>query len=194
MDDVSGRVTQLLRRAGDGDAEAVAELFPLVYDELRRMARGYMRRERGDHTLQTTALVNEAYLKLTGSDVSAIDRAHFMRLAARAMRRILVDHARTKRAAKRGGGEAAVTLDEAVMTSATPAADIVALDAALDALRTHDDRKASVVELFYFGGLSYEEIARTLEISVATATRDMRVSRAWLHREMVESRGAADEG
>ena len=182
---VSAHVTELLVAWSAGDSSALDRLVPLVHAELRRLARRQMRRERDGHTLQTTALVNEAYLRLV--DLSRIrwqDRAHFFAMSARLMRRILVDHARSRQYVKRGGGAWRVTFDEALVASAEPAADLLALDDALQALARVDARKSQVVELRYFGGLSVEETAEALHVSPETVMRDWRLARAWLLREI----------
>ena len=180
-----GAVTELLRAWGNGDDDALEQLTPLVEAELRRLARGYMRRERRDHTLQTTALVNEAFLRLTDArSVRWQDRAHFLAISARLMRRILVDHARTRRYAKRGGGAAKVSLDEALVVTSDPRPDLVALDDALQALAAVDSRKGQVVEMRFFGGLSVEETAEALGVSPQTVMRDWRLAKVWLLREL----------
>lgn len=158
--------------------------MPIVYQELRRLAAGYLRRERAGHTLQPTALVAEAYLRLVGEDHPEwSDRVAFFAVAARHMRQILVDHARRRRAAKRGGGQRVITLDEALLPSER-AHDLVALDDALEALSRLDERKARAVELHYFGGLTHEEAGRVLGVHPNTVARDLRLARAWLHREI----------
>lgn len=178
-------VTQLLAAWCHGDQTAFNQLVPLVHDELRRVARHYMRGERVNHTLQPTALVNEAYLRLIDyRHVEWRNRAHFIAIASQAMRHLLVDHARTKRREKRGGGRIFVTLDEAATQAAERSAEVVALDEALARLFTIDERKSRVVELRYFGGLSNEEIAEVLKVSVNTVVRDWSLARAWLRREM----------
>ena len=180
-----GAVTELLRAWGDGDDGALEQLTPLVEAELRRLARGYMRRERPDHTLQPTALVNEAFLRLTGArGVRWQDRAHFLGISARLMRRVLVDHARSRGYHKRGGGAQRVTLTEELAISPEPALDVVALDRALEALATVDTRKSRVIELRYFGGLSVEETAEVLHVSTDTVKRDWRLAKLWLLREL----------
>jgi RNA polymerase sigma factor (TIGR02999 family) len=180
-----GAVTDLLRAWADGDDGALERLAPLVEAELRRLARGYMRRERRGHTLQTTALVNEAFLRLTGArGVRWQDRAHFLGISARLMRRVLVDHARSRGYRKRGGGAQRVSLDEGVRPVAEPALDLLALDRALDALAAVDPRKCRVVELRYFGGLSVEETAEVLAVSPDTVKRDWRLAKLWLLREL----------
>jgi RNA polymerase sigma-70 factor, ECF subfamily len=180
-----GVVTQLLRAWGDGDADALEQLTPLVEAELRRLARGYMARERRGHTLQTTALVNEAFLRLTDArKIRWQDRAHFLGISARLMRRVLVDHARSRGYRKRGGGVERVTLDEGVVTSPEPTLDVLALDRALEALAAVDVRKSRVVELRFFGGLSVEETAEVLHVSSDTVKRDWRLAKLWLLHEL----------
>lgn len=179
-------VTALLRDWRNGDRQALEQLTPLVYDELRRIAAGYLRGERSGHTLQSTALVHEAYVRLVDADVDWQDRAHFFALAARTMRRILVDHAEARGAAKRGGGLVAVTLHEEIpaASDADGSTDLLALDAALNKLAALDPRHASVVELHYFGGLTYAEIAETLGLSTSTLDRSLRLAKAWLASEL----------
>lgn len=180
-----GAVTELLRAWSGGDDGALERLTPLVEAELRRLARGYMRRERRGHTLQTTALVNEAFLRLT--DAHAIgwqDRAHFLGIAARLMRRVLVDHARARGYRKRGGGVQRVTLNEGLVPSPEPALNLIALDRALEALAAVDPRKSRVIELRFFGGLSVEETAEVLHVSADTVKRDWRLAKLWLLREL----------
>ena len=179
------RVTQLLHEWSQGDDSALAELTPLVYEELRRLAHRQMGAERSDHTLQTTALVNEAYLRLADqTNPSWQNRAHFFAVAARAMRQILVSYARSDRAQKRGGGALRVELDEAAIVSPEESKEIVDLHEALERLATLDSRKAQVVELKYFGGLNYDEMAEVLKISPVTVRRDWEFARAWLHTEL----------
>ena len=158
--------------------------MPHVYDELRKRARRYMGSERPDHTLQTTGLVHEAYLKLIDADIPWKDRVHFFATAARAMRRILVDHARAHHAERRGGDVRPVSLDETAVISAKPSKALLLLDDALGQLATFDERKSRIVELRFFGGLSNQEIADALGVSIKTVEREMRLARAWLHREM----------
>lgn len=178
-------VTQLLLAWRNGDEQALAKLTPLVYDELRRLAARYLRREREGHTLQATALVNEAYLQLIDQQrVDWQNRAHFIGIAARLMRRILVDHARAHATAKRGHGAALLPLDEAKNTPGPTAPDVIALDDALQELAKYDLRKCHLIELRYFGGLSLEEIAEVTALSVATIRRDLRMAEAWLGRQM----------
>lgn len=181
---MSESVTQLLGAWRSGDEHALAELTPLVYSELRRLAGHYMRSERAGHTLQATAVVNEAFMRMVDMDVPWQDRAHFFAIAARSMRRILVDHAKAHRREKRGGKNTDLTLDEALVVSAEPDADLVNLDEALERLEALDERKAKVVELHYFGGLTYDEIAEAMEISAATVHRDLRMAKAWLQNEL----------
>jgi RNA polymerase sigma factor (TIGR02999 family) len=178
-------VTELLRAWSDGDDDALERLMPLVEAELRRLARAYMHRERREHTLQTTALVNEAFLRLTDArSVRWQDRAHFLGLSARLMRRVLVDHARHRGYQKRGGGAERVTLHEGLVAPADPALDVVALDRALDALAKVDVRKSRTIELRFFGGLSVEETAEVLQVSPDTVKRDWRLAKLWLLREL----------
>jgi RNA polymerase sigma factor (TIGR02999 family) len=181
-------VTDLLRAWAAGDPAALDELLPLVYDELRRQARRYMRAQPPGHTLQTTALVHEAYLRLVGqSHVDWQGRAHFLGVASKAMRSILVDHARARSAAKRGGAARAVTLDEAgglADASSQRGVDVLALDEALARLAELDARKSHLVELRYFGGLGIEEAAAVLGVSPATVKREWTTARAWLRREL----------
>ena len=176
-------VTQLLLRWREGEEEALEELMPLVYEELRRLARLKMRDERRDHTLQPTALVHEAFERLVDLRLEWQDRAHFLSMAARLMRRILVDHARAHRAAKRGQGAVKVSLHEGD-AAAEPCFEILGLNEALERLQQQDARPSRVIELHYFGGLSYREIAEALRLSEATVDRDMRFARAWLLREL----------
>ena len=180
-----GHVTELLRAWSDGDQRALAQLLPLVEAELRRLARIYMGRERRGHTLQPTALVNEAFLRL--ADARGLrwqDRAHFLGISARLMRRVLVDHARAHGYQKRGGGAQRVTLHEALLASPGQSLDILALDRALEALAAVDERKSRVVELRFFGGLSVEETAEALHLSSDTIKRDWRLAKLWLLREL----------
>ena len=178
-------VTQLLVAWSNGDSSARDALMPLVHDELRRLAHRYMGRERGNHTLQTSALVNEAYLRLIDQkDVHWQNRAHFFGIAARIMRRILVDYARKRGFAKRGGNLQPVTLDEAMIVSPERAAEVVALDDALNCLAELDQRKSQIIELRFFGGLSIEETAEVLGVSTGTVMRDWTFAKAWLRREI----------
>jgi len=173
--------------AGEGSPPELDSLFPRVYDELRRLAGALMRSERRDHTLEPTGLVHEAYLKLSrGGELAGIGRAHVLALAARAMRQILVDHARTRRRDKRGGGNLRVTLAEGV-AAVEPAWDILALDQALDRLARLDPQQVRIVELRFLAGLSVEEVAGLLAISPITVKRDTAVARAWLFRELKQA-------
>jgi RNA polymerase sigma-70 factor, ECF subfamily len=180
-----GNVTQLLRAWRDGDDAALDRLIPIVEADLRRLARGYMRRERADHTLQVTALINEAFLKLTDArQLQWQDRAHFLGITARLMRRVLVDHARARGYEKRGGRQKKVPLDEGVAVSPELALNVLALDRALEKLATVDPRRARVIELRFFGGLSVDEAAEVLHVSADTVKRDWRLARVWLSREL----------
>jgi RNA polymerase sigma factor (TIGR02999 family) len=183
------QVTQLLTDCRQGNDAALAQLTPLVYDDLRRLAHLYMSGQRQDHTLQTTALVNEAYLRLADqTNPRWQDRAHFVAVAARAMRQILVNYALGYRAQKRGGGAQKVELDEAALVSPSQSQEIVELHEALERLAALDRRKAEVVEQKYFGGLNYEEIAEVLKISAITVRRDWEFARAWLYKELHNAR------
>jgi RNA polymerase sigma factor (TIGR02999 family) len=178
-------ITQLLLAWGNGDHSALERLMPMVYEEMRKMARRYMNRQRPGHTLQTTALVNEAYLRLVdSSQVRWQNRAHFFAISAQLMRRILVDFARSRSNLKRGGGAQRVSIGEATEVSSTAGVDLVALDDALKALSAFDPRQSQIVELRYFGGLSEEEIAEALKISTRTVRREWSQARAWLYREL----------
>lgn len=181
-------ITQLLAEWSDGNQSALDELYPLVYDELHRLARRYMSRERKGHTLQTTALINEAYVRLVDQrNVHWANRSHFFAISAQIMRRILIDHARRHAYAKRGGGAQQVSLDEAVAVTSDIGAELLRLDEALKTLAEMDSRRSQVVELRYFGGLSNEEIAGVLHVSENTVTRDWNMARAWLYQQLVES-------
>ena len=181
-------ITPLLLRWSQGDEVALSQLLPVVYQELHRVAQHYLRRERSDHTLQPTALINEAYLRLIKQDFPEWEsRSHFFGVAARLMRQILVEHARTHAADKRGGGAAELPLDEALQYSSEKASELVALDDALMALGKFDERKVRIIELRYFGGMSLEETATALNLSIATINNETRVARAWLHRELSRS-------
>jgi RNA polymerase sigma factor (TIGR02999 family) len=178
-------VTALLLAWGDGDEAALARLIPIVHDELHRIARACMAGEKGHHTLQATALVNEAYLRLIGTQgMNWQNRAHFLAMAARLMRRILVDFARSRQYQKRGGGAVNVSLGPDIALSAEPGRDLVALDDALEALAKVDERKSRVIELRFFGGLSVIETAETLHVSPETVMRDWRLAKAWLLRQL----------
>ena len=183
-------VSQLLQAWGQGDLQAREDLIPLVYRQLRQRAAAYLRRERRDHTLQPTALVNEAYLRLMGQErVTWLNRAQFFGVAAQIMRRILTDHARAHQAAKRPGG-VRVTLDEGMRTAPPLDCELILLDEALRELAEIDERQAQIVELKYFGGLSEEEVAAVLSLSRATITREWQSARAWLYRRMTLGRAA----
>jgi RNA polymerase sigma factor (TIGR02999 family) len=184
----SSQVTELLVRWRDGDREALDSLLPLVYDELRRIARHYLQGERPGHTLQSTALVNEAYVRMVAQDFPQWqNRAHFFAVAAQLMRQILVDHARSHRASKRGGNVYKVSLDEAEEQPLATDVDIIALDDALKNLAEMDLQQSRVVELKFFAGLSIEDTAEVLNISPSTVKRDWITARAWLYRELDRS-------
>jgi RNA polymerase sigma factor (TIGR02999 family) len=179
------RVTDLLTRWSLGDDAALAELTPLVYEELRRLAHHHMGGQRPNHTLQTTALINEVYLRLADqTNPRWQNRAHFFAVAARAMRQILVSYARSQRSQKRGGGAVKVEFDDAALVSPEESKEIVDLHEALETLATLDSRKAQVVELKYFGGLNYDEIAEVLKISRVTVRRDWEFAKVWLYTEL----------
>ena len=181
----SSQITQLLAKWSDGDQSALEELTPLVYEELRRIAHHYMAGARPDHTLQTTALVNEAYLRLADqTHPNWQDRVHFFAVAARAMRQILVNYAMSYKAQKRGGGARKIELDEAALVADAQSKEVVELNEALERLSQLDARKAQVVELKYFGGLNQDEIANVLKISPVTVRREWRFAKAWLHNEL----------
>jgi RNA polymerase sigma factor (TIGR02999 family) len=178
-------VTRLLEDWRAGDEGALGELTPLVYDELHRLARRYMRSERPDHTLQATGLVNEAFIRMAGMDVSWAGRAHFYAVASRLMRRILVDYAKAHRSDKRGGGERPSTLEEVPFAAPdAQAADILVIDEALARLAQFDGRKSDIVVLHFFGGMTYDETAEALGISAATVHRELRLGKAWLLNEL----------
>jgi RNA polymerase sigma-70 factor (ECF subfamily) len=186
-------VTRLLLKWNNGDRAALDQLVPLVYDELRRLAHHYMRQERDGHTLQTTALVNEAYLRLIDQNsVRWQDRAHFFAIAAQMMRRILVDYARSRRYAKRGGDARQVSFDESAIVSPQKGVEMVAIDEALTDLAEHDARKSKIVELRYFGGLNIQETAEVMGISRTTVQREWRSAKAWLYQALKQ--GTNDEG
>jgi RNA polymerase sigma factor (TIGR02999 family) len=188
LEENSHEITGILHQWNSGSRDALDKLLPFIYDELHRQAANYLRRERPDHTLQTTALINEAYLKLIDQrEVNWENRTHFFAIAAQSMRRILVDYAKAKHRAKRGGGDIQITLDES--TLATPdekSIDLIALDEALNHLAAKDEQQARVVELRYFSGLNLEETAKVLGISRTTAARDWAMAKAWLHRELTK--------
>ncbi len=179
------KITRMLREWSDGDQAALEELMPLLYDELHKQARRYLRRERPNHTLQTTALIHEAYLKLIDQNVNWESRTHFFAVAANMMRRILVDHARTKHREKRGGSKEDLPLDEALLVvSDEKTIDLIALDEALNHLAEIDEQQCQIVELRYFSGLTLEETAAALKISRTTVANDWNLAKAWLHREL----------
>ncbi|HSE19267.1 MAG TPA: sigma-70 family RNA polymerase sigma factor [Pyrinomonadaceae bacterium] len=181
-------ITQLLAEWREGNQSALDELYPLVYDELHRLARRYMSRERKGHTLQTTALINEAYVRLVDQkNVQWANRSHFFAISAQIMRRILIDHARRRAYAKRGGGARPVSLDEAAAVVPDQSEELLRLDEALKNLAEMDSRRSQVVELRYFGGLNNEEIAGVLHISENTVTRDWNMARAWLYQQLTGS-------
>jgi RNA polymerase sigma factor (TIGR02999 family) len=185
----SDEVTGLLQAWGRGDLEAREDLMPLVYKELRRCAAAYLRRERADHTLQPTALVHEAYMRLVGQErVVWQSRAHFYGVAAQMMRRVLVDHARAHHRGKRLDAGLKVTLDERIAAPASPDWDLLLLDQALDELAAIDARQGQIVELRYFGGLSEREVAEVLTISRSTVTREWQIARGWLYRRVTTGR------
>ncbi len=178
-------ITRLLQQAGRGNREAASQLMPLVYDELRRIASFYMRGERKGHTLNTTALVHEAYLRLVDNErIGYQNRAHFYALAAQAMRRVLVDWARRRQAAKRGGGQAKIELEKGAAVTEEQSEEILALDEALARLEQFDERQSKIVELRFFGGLTIAEVAQTLQISPATVKREWSMARAWLYAQI----------
>jgi RNA polymerase sigma factor (TIGR02999 family) len=185
MDQITSEIPRLLRAWKGGDSAALERLIPMVYDELHRVAHRYMRREKEGVSLQTTALVNEAYLRLVDlREVSWNDRAHFIAVCANLMRRFLVDAARARMAGKRGGKAVVVELNESIDGAPIRSEDLICLDKALEALARFDARKARVVELRFFGGLTVEETAKVMKISPESVKRDWKLSRAWLHREM----------
>jgi RNA polymerase sigma factor (TIGR02999 family) len=179
-------VTVLLQELSRGDKAAFDKLMPVVYDQLHKLAARCLLSERPGHTLPATALVHEAYMRLVQADVAWEDRVHFYAVAARVMRRVLVDHAKANHRQKRGGGADRITLDEAAIVGPDPPAGIVELDEALQRLATRDERKSNIVELLFFGGMTYEETAGALKISPATVHRELRMAKAWLHRELTQ--------
>ncbi len=180
-------VTRLLQEWGGGNKEALDKLMPVVYQQLRKLAKVCLRSERTNHTLRATALVHEAYLRLVDADVAWQDRVHFFAVSARLLRRILVDHAKANRRQKRGGGVEMVELDEAVMIGPRSSGGIVQLDMALQRLAALDQRKSEIIELLCFGGLTYDEAAAALKISPATVHRELKMAKAWLHRELTQN-------
>ena len=186
-------VTRLLKEWGGGNKAALDELMPVVYQQLRKLASICLRSERPDHTLRATALVHEAYLRLVDADVAWQDRVHFFAVSARLLRRILVDHAKAHHRQKRGGGAETVSLDEAVMIGPQTTGGLVELDMALQRLAALDQRKSDIIELLCFGGLTYDEAAAALKISPATVHRELRLAKAWLHRELTQNSAAASD-
>lgn len=184
MDDTTSHVSALLQAWRAGDERACDRLVPFVYAELRRLARLHLRRDPAAQSLQPTALVHEAYLRLVKADVSWQDRTHFMSVAARIMRRILVEHARARKARKRGGNETVIQLSGEEEAARADPVDVLLLDAALERLQAYDARQAQIVELSYFGGMTYPEVGEALGISEATVHRSLRHARAWLRREL----------
>ena len=180
----SESVTSYVRALSAGNKEALDQLMPLVYDQLHRLAAKCLRAERPNHTLRATALVNEAYLRLVDANVDWQDRVHFFAISARILRRILVDHAKANRSQKRGGGEEKLQFDEAVMVGPQSEAGVIELDLALQRLAEHDRRKSEIIELLCFGGLTYDEAAAALNISPATVHRELKMAKAFLHREL----------
>ena len=184
-------VTRLLKEWGGGNKDALDELMPLVYQQLRKLASISLRSERPDHTLRATALVHEAYLRLVEADVAWQDRVHFFAVSARLLRRILVDHAKANKRQKRGGGAEAVALDEAIMIGPQTTGGIIELDLAMQRLAALDQRKSEIIELLCFGGLTYDETAEALKISPATVHRELKLAKAWLHRELTKDSASA---
>jgi len=177
-------VTALLKQWSDGSKEALDRLMPVVYSQLRKLAAHSLRSERPDHTLRATELVHEAYLRLIDSDIPWQNRVHFYAVAAKVLRHILVDHAKAHRREKRGGDAERIPLDEALIVGPETSSEVVELDEALKRLALNDERKSQVVELTFFGGMTHEEIAAVLQISPKTVQRELRVAKAWLHREL----------
>jgi len=188
----TGEVTRLLGEVGRGKKDAMNQLLPLVYDELHRLARSYFRRERGEHTLQPTALVHEAYIRMVDQKSPMDSRGHFLAVAATQMRRILMDYARKHRAERRGGGGQKVMLEDTMVIAEQKPLDMIALDTALNGLATLDPEQAQMVELRFFGGLSVEETAKVMGVSPATVKRSWSSARAFLHREITG--GTTDSG
>jgi RNA polymerase sigma factor (TIGR02999 family) len=180
-------VTSLLQQWRGGNHEALDQLMPIVYNELRRLAGRCLQSERPGHTLRATALVHEAYIRLMDADIGWQDRAHFYAVAARVVRRILVEYARTHSRQKRGGGEEPIPLDEAVIVGPEAASTVLDLDEALQRLSALDARKSDIIQLIFFGGLTYDETAAALNISPATVHRELTLAKAWLHRELAQS-------
>jgi RNA polymerase sigma factor (TIGR02999 family) len=177
-------ITRLLTAWQSGDASALDELTPIVYEELRQLAQRYMRRESSGHTLQATALVHEAYARLAAADVPLQNRAHLLAFMARLMRQLLVDHARARKSAKRGEGLERITLDESLVVSEDSDVHVLELDEVLDELRAFDELKSQIIEMRFFGGLTYEEAAEALGISTSTLDRELRLAKAWLRHRL----------
>jgi len=190
MDANRQHVTRLLQQWGKGDKEAVDRLMPLVYDQLHKLALNCLRSERRDHTLRATALVNEAYLRLVDADVTFQDRVHFYAVSARILRRILVDYARSQNRQKRGGEFEKIPLDDAILVGPQADRGLIELDEALERLAAQDRRKSDLVELLFFGGLTYDEAAAALNISPATVHRELTMAKAWLHRELTHNQAS----
>jgi len=189
-----GTITELLVASSEGDGDAFERLMPMVYDELRHMAQGHMRKERAGHTLNATALVHEAYLKLVDLDrIQYQNRGHFFAIAAQAMRRILINHAHRRNAQKRGGGQSGLPLDAVVVMTEQQATQLLDVDAALDQLAALNARQSRVVECRFFAGLTIEETAEALDVSPATVKRDWAAARAWLNRTLRAQSGASEE-
>ncbi|HVM91493.1 MAG TPA: sigma-70 family RNA polymerase sigma factor [Terriglobales bacterium] len=182
----SQNVTSLLHRWRGGDSAALDQLMPVVYDELRRIASRAMNGERPGHTFRATELVHEACLRLMDANIAWQDRAHFYAIAARVLRRVLVEYARTHNRQKRGGGEMPIPIEDAVIVAPEASATVLQLDDALQKLEALDARKGEIVQLLYFGGLTYDEAAASLDISPATVHRELKLAKAWLHREMTQ--------
>jgi len=180
-------VTRLLHELSQGDKAAFDKLMPIVYDQLHKLAARCLHAEPSGHTLPATALVHEAYLRLVQADVAWEDRVHFYAVAARVMRRVLVDHAKANNRQKRGGGADRIPFDEAIVVGREAPEAVVELDEALQRLAEHDERKSNIVELLFFGGMTYEETAAVLHTSPATVHRELRMAKAWLHRELTQS-------
>jgi RNA polymerase sigma factor (TIGR02999 family) len=192
-DSTVSEVSVLLRAWRQGERSALDQLLPLIYEELRAIARRHLKLERPDHTLQTTALVHEAYLRLYGADVEWEGRVHFLAVAAQAMRRVLVDDARARTRLKRGGRSGVITLEDDLAPAPERSGDLLALDEAIERLAALDQRKARIVELHYFGGLTYDETATAMGVSAATVDRELRLAKAWLYRELRPNGGKADD-
>ena len=183
----SQTLTRLLQQWSDGDGHALNDLMPIVYDDLRRIAARLLSGERPGHTLPATALVHEAFFRLVDAEIAWQNRAHFYAIAARVLRRVLVEHAKSRNRQKRGGGAEKVSLDEALVIGPDAAEIVTDLDEALNRLALQDERKSDVVQLMFFGGLTYEETAEALSISPATVHRELKLAKAWLHRELTQT-------